>query len=104
MLLEGVTTVQVRADAKVAAESVAAKDFVPTDPIVVIEAAEGSVAQFDLTPPSPLEESELRDRQLVWGRYTDSPLPTERLALPLEEASAFRNITVVSLEYGLFRD
>lgn len=104
VLLEGVTTVQVRADAKVAAESVAAKDFVPTDPIVVIEAAEGSVAQFDLTPPSPLEESELRDRQLVWGRYADSPLPTERLALPFEEASAFRNITVGSLEYGLFRN
>ena len=103
VLLEGVTTVQVRADAKVAAESVAAKDFVPTDPIIVVEAAEGSVAQFDLTPPSLLKSSALRDRQLVWGRYADAPLDTDRLALPFEEANAFRRISVGSLDYGLFR-
>ncbi len=103
VLLEGVTTVQLRADAEVAAESVAAKDFVPVDPVVVIAAAEGPVALFDLTPPSPLTSPALRDRQLVWGRYADTALATDRLALPLEEAIAYRRITVGDLSYGLFR-
>ena len=102
-MLEGITTVQVRADAEVAAESVASKDFVPVEPVTVVAAAEGPVALFDLTPPSPLTTSELRDRQLVWGRYADSALASERLALTFEEASANRKITVGSLSYGLFR-
>lgn len=103
VLLEGVTTVQVRADAKVAAESVAAKDFVPVEPIVVTPESEGSVAQFDLTPPTPLTIAALTDRQLIWGYYADSPLVQDRLALPFEQAISNRNITVGSLDYGLFR-
>lgn len=103
VLLEGVTTVQVQADAAVAAESVAATDFTPVVPIAVTTNAEGSLAQFDLTPPTPLSASSLRDRQLVWGRYADNPLDTDRLALDYNEAAATRNITVGSLDYGLFR-
>lgn len=103
VLLEGVTTVQVQADAAVAAESVAATDFTPVVPIAVTTTAEGSVAQFDLTPPTLLSASSLRDRQLVWGRYADNPLATDRLALDYKEAAATRNVTVGSLDYGLFR-
>ena len=36
VLLEGVTTVQLRADAEVVAETVASKDFIPTDPVIRI--------------------------------------------------------------------
>ena len=103
ILLEGVTTVQVRADAKVVAETIASKDFVPADPVAVTASDKGAVVEFDLTPPSPLTNSALRDRQLVWGRFADASLATDRLALSLEEASATRRITVGNLEYGLFR-
>jgi len=103
VLLEGVTTVQVRAEAQVAAETVAATDFIPTDPIAVSVSVEGPVAQFDLTPPKPLTSAALSDRQLVWGRYADSSLSTDRLALSFEEARASRNITVGNFDYGLFR-
>ena len=103
VLLEGVTTVQVRADAKVAAESVASKDFIPVEPIVVTAEDQGLVAQFDLTPPTPLTSSALKDRQLIWGYYADIPLAQDRLALPFEQAIADRSITVGSLDYGLFR-
>ena len=103
VLLEGVTTVQVRADVKVAVETVSAKDFIPADPVIVVEGAAGAVAQFDLTPPTMLTSAALSNRQLVWGRYADTPLSTDRLALSTTEAKAFRNITVGSLDYGLFR-
>ena len=103
VLLEGVTSIKVRGDAQVAAESVAAKDFIPIDPIVVTQVADVSVALFDLTPPTTLTSAGLRDRQLVWGRYAKTPLATDRLALPFEEAIASRNITVGSFDYGLFR-
>ncbi len=103
VLLEGVTTVQLRADAAVVAETVAGKDFIPADPVAVTSSVGGAVAQFDLTPPSPLTGSALRDRQLVWGRYADAPADTDRLALSLEEASSLRRISVGNFEYGLFR-
>ena len=103
VFLEGVTTVQVRADAELVAETVATKDFVPSDPVAVTLSAGVAVAQFDLTPPVLLTSSEMRDRQLVWGRYADVPLVTERLALSFEEASASREITVGNFQYGLYR-
>ena len=104
VLLEGVTTVQVRADAEVVVETVASKDFIPADPVAVTSSVVGgAVAQFDLTPPTLLTSSALRDRQLVWGRYADAPLATDRLALSFEEASSSRRITVGNFEYGLFR-
>lgn len=103
VLLEGVTTVQLRADAEVAAKTVAAKDFFPIEPISVKVTAEGAVAQFDLTPPNPLTSSSLRERQLVWGRYANTPLTTDRLALSFVEAKSARDITVGNFDYGLFR-
>ena len=103
VLLEGVTTVQLRADAEVVAETVASKDFIPADPVAVTSSVGGAVARFDLTPPTLLTSAALRDRQLVWGRYADTPLATDRLALDFEEASSTRRISVGSSKYGLFR-
>tara|TARA_B100001059_G_scaffold236702_1_gene289206 strand:+ start:2161 stop:3636 length:1476 start_codon:yes stop_codon:yes gene_type:complete len=101
VLLEGVTSPAVNAEAKVAAETASVTDFIPVDPISV--SAEGNVIEFDFTPPSPLTAKSLSDRQLVWGRYADSPLASDRLALDFEEARASRRITVGTLDYGLFR-
>ena len=101
VLLEGVTTPGVNADAKVAAETASVTDFTPVDPITV--SAEGAVIEFDFTPPTPLTSAGLSDRQLVWGRYADSPLASDRLALNFKEASASRRITIGTLDYGLFR-
>ena len=103
VLLEGVTTVQVRADAEVVVETLASKDFIPAGPVAVTTSVGGAVAQFDLTPPTLLTSSALRDRQLVWGRFADAPLATDRLALSFEEASSSRRITVGNFEHGLFR-
>ena len=95
---------QLRADAEVVAETVASKDFIPADPVSVTSSVGGSVAQFDLTPPTLLTScAALRDRQLVWGRYADTPLATDRLALGFKEASSERRISVGNFEYGLFR-
>ena len=101
VLLEGVTTPGVNADAKVAAEAASVTDFTPVDPISV--SAEGAVIEFDFTPPTQLSSAELSDRQLVWGRYADLPLASDRLALDFEEASVNRRITIGTLSYGLFR-
>jgi hypothetical protein len=102
VLLEGVTTPSVNEEAKVAANTVAATDFLPIDPISVSD--DGVVVEFDFTPPIALTSLGLSERQLVWGRYADSPLPTDQLALALGEAMATRSITVGSLDYGLFRN
>lgn len=101
VLLEGVTTPGVNADAKVAAETASVTDFTPVDPIAV--SAEGAVIEFDFTPPIPLTNAVLTDRKLVWGRYADGPLASDRLALNFKEASANRRITIGTLDYGLFR-
>lgn len=103
VLLEGVTTVQLRADAEVVVKTVASKDFIPADPVAVTSSVGGAIAQFDLTPPTLLTIAALRDRQLVWGRYADMPLATDRLALSFGEASSSRRIAVGNFEYGLFR-
>ena len=47
----------------------------------------GLVAQFDYLPIL-LTFTAPRDRQLVWGRYADTPLATDRLALGFKEASS----------------
>ncbi|CAE7163531.1 cyaA [Symbiodinium microadriaticum] len=82
VLLEG-TTPTVTADAKIAAVAALTPD--------------------DFTPASAVTLSDVRDRQLVWGRYADVALDTEPLALAFSEASAGRQITVGDLQYGLFR-
>jgi hypothetical protein len=101
VLLEGVTTVQVRAEAKTAADIVSATDFIPEEPLAI--ASDGTIPGFDYTPPKILTNAQLSDRQLVWGRYFTSPLSTDRLTLSFKEASEFRSPAVGTFEYGLFR-
>ena len=101
VILEGVTTVQVRASAEIAVNKVKSTDFVPIDPISV--SGDGSIVRFDYTPPKLLTSDQLRDRQLVWGRYFSSPQLTDRLTLPFKEASLYRTAVVGTTEFGLFR-
>jgi hypothetical protein len=101
VLLEGVTTVKVRADAEVAAETVDSTDFIPADPIAVGD--NGAVVGFDYTPPELLSNAQLSRRQLVWGRYFSEPTLLDRLTLTFEEASELRSPAVGTFEFGLFR-
>lgn len=101
VLLEGVTSVKVRADAEVAAEKVETTDFIPTDPISVGD--NGALVGFNYTPPELLTSEQLSERQLVWGRYFSSPTLLDRLTLTFEEASELRSAAVGTFEFGLFR-
>ena len=56
------------------------------------------------TPEAQLLPEELKNRQLVWGRFADGKGEFERLTLPFSEASQGRNVTVGgNFEYFLFR-
>ncbi|OUU66735.1 MAG: hypothetical protein CBC24_02605 [Candidatus Pelagibacter sp. TMED64] len=56
------------------------------------------------TPESLGSVSDLRDRQLVWGRFAEGKGDLERLTLPLSEAAEGRDVTVGgNFEYFLFR-
>jgi hypothetical protein len=56
------------------------------------------------TPENKLLASELRERQLVWGRFAEGKGNLERLTLPLSEAAQGRKVTVGgNFEYFLFR-
>lgn len=66
-------------------------------------AASVALTPVDFTPRQLLSSDDLVRRQLVWGRYSETPLPTERLGLAFEDASAGREISVGNLSYGLFR-
>ena len=101
VLLEGVTTIKVRADAEVAAETVDSTDFIPADPIAVGD--DGTLVGFNYTPPELLSSEQLSRRQLVWGRYFSEPTLLDRLTLTFEEASALRSPAVGTFEFGLFR-
>lgn len=99
--MESVTTPVLRTNAQVAVSQVAKTDFIPEVALQVSD--DGAIDNFDYTPPQPLASKSLTERQLVWGRYADSPLLSDRLALDYDEAIASRSITVGNLEYGLFR-
>lgn len=101
VLLEGVTTVKVRADAAVAVEEVKATDFIPTDTISVGD--NGALVGFNYTPPELLSQGQLSERKLVWGRYFSTPTLLDRLTLAHEEASESRSAAVGTVEFGLFR-
>ena len=101
VLLESVTSPVVRASAQVAAEKVAATDFIPVAPISV--SASGTVEDFDYTPPYLMTSASLSDRQLVWGRYSESSILSNRLALDYEDASEAKKVTVGTTSFGLFR-
>ena len=56
------------------------------------------------TPSVQQLPSELRQRQLVWGRYAEGKGNLERLTLPLSEASQGRHVSIGgNYEYFLFR-
>lgn len=101
VLLEGVTSVKVRADAAVAVEEVEATDFTPTDIISVGD--NGALVGFDYTPPELLSKEQLSGRQLVWGRYFSKPSLLDRLTLSHTEASESRSVATGTVEFGLFR-
>ena len=101
VLLEGVTTVKVRADAVVAAEEVKATDFIPTETISV--GGNGTLVDFNYTPPELLSKEQLSERQMVWGRYFSAPSLLDRLTLTYKEASESRSASVGTVEFGLFR-
>lgn len=56
------------------------------------------------TPQLKYSPAQLRQRQLVWGRFADGKGNLERLTLPLSEASEGRKVSVgANFEYFLFR-
>ena len=56
------------------------------------------------TPEAQISPEELRQRQLVWGRFADGKGNLERLTLPLAEAAQGREVSVgANFEYFLFR-
>ena len=56
------------------------------------------------TPEERSQASELKGRQLVWGRFAEGKGNLERLTLPLSEAAQGRKVTVGgNFEYFLFR-
>jgi len=52
------------------------------------------------TSKSPVE---LKSRQLLWGRWSDTTAATDTLALSYSEAAAGRRVTVGNDQYGLYR-
>lgn len=86
---EGVTFVKVSADAR----QIAMAEPEP-EPI------------SDYTPPAPVAEDVLTDRQLVWGRYSwaEGMGDLERITLASADAADGRAITIGNGTYGLFRD
>lgn len=68
------------------------------------EAIEQAPYSTGFTPLLQQDASELRDRQLVWGRFASGKAHLERLTLPFSEASEGRNISIGgNFEYFLFR-
>lgn len=100
--LEGVTSVKVRADAQQIASSEPAPGPVTPGP----PAPPAPPPVVDFTPPTPVQEEVLTDRQLLWGRWawSNGVGDLERITLSAAEASEGRDITISNLDYGLFRD
>lgn len=64
-------------------------------------AASGATSGF--VPRRALSDAELTSRQLVWGRYSNVLANRERITTSFSVASSERNVTVGTLNYGLFR-
>ncbi len=88
---EGVTSVQVRADAERVAVAGSPKEPEPIS---------------DYTPASPVLEASLNAGQLVWGRWSwaEDLGDLERITVSSAVASEGRDITIANDSYGLFRD
>lgn len=68
------------------------------------DAADQAPYGTGFTPEAQSSASELRERQLVWGRFAEGKGNLERLTLPFSEAARDRDVTVGgNFEYFLFR-
>ena len=69
-----------------------------------VEAREQAPYSTGFTPILQQSASELRKRQLVWGRFATGKGHLERLTLPFSDAAEGRNISIGgNFEYFLFR-
>jgi len=69
-----------------------------------VEAKEQAPYSTGFTPILQQTASELRKRQLVWGRFASGKGHLERLTLPFSDAAQGRNISIGgNFEYFLFR-
>ena len=69
-----------------------------------VNAADQAPYGTGFTPENQPSAAELRERQLVWGRFAEGKGNLERLTLPFSEAARGRDITVGgNFEYFLFR-
>ena len=66
--------------------------------------ASASQRQPVFTPEQAIVLADAADRQLIWGRYSNSGLgDQERITLTFNEARQGREVTVGNFDYGLFR-
>ena len=69
-----------------------------------VEAKQQAPYSTGFTPIRQQTASELRNRQLVWGRFASGKGHLERLTLPFSDAAEGRNISIGgNFEYFLFR-
>ena len=92
--VEGVTSLKISADARLLASN---SPDSTTDTDTVLD---------DYTPSSPLVEEVLKERQLIWGRWSwsEGQGELERITVPYAEARDGRERTIGDADYGLFRD
>ena len=57
----------------------------------------------DFVPESPVPAAVLTARQLVWGRWSNVTIPSDRIALGYSDAEAGRKVSVGNKEFMLFR-
>lgn len=103
LILEGSSTLAVNTDVQAAADEIAAQSEVNGPVEDPLEQSEVPPLVIDFTPELPVSLADVGSRQLVWGRFLSAPIETDRLVLPFGDASADREITVGTLDYGLFR-
>ncbi len=89
--LEGVTSARLAADARLLVSNSKDSDAGVVD---------------DFTPPQPVVEEVLKERQLLWGRWSwsEGQGDLERITVASTEADIGRDITIGNGDYGLFRD
>lgn len=58
---------------------------------------------IDFTPEAPIEVAAIENSLLAWGRFSVGQGTQERITLDYAQASAGRNPTVGTFDYGLFR-
>lgn len=67
----------------------------------VVTSAAATVPDF--TPEAAVASVELKNRQLVWGRWSEAQIESERITLPYLDAKAGRAVAVGNDDHILFR-